>query len=49
MVADAPKHFLKLVMITGGSAVFGGLIALFMSSFEFNSALNIDVDRSSRS
>ena len=32
MVVDAPKHFLKLVMITGGSAVFGGVIALFMLS-----------------
>ena len=49
MVVDAPKHFLKLVMITGGSAVFGGVIALFMSSFEFNSSLNVDVDRSTRS
>ena len=43
------KSVMKLILITGGSAGFGALMALFMSSFEFNSSMNIDTSRSTRS
>ena len=43
------KMLMKIVMITGVSAAMGVVIALFMSSFEFNSQMAVDTNRSTRS
>ena len=36
-------------MITFASAGFGAVMGMFMSSFEFNSSMQVDTDRSTRS
>lgn len=46
---DSVKYGMKLALMTIGSAGFGAVLALFMSSFEFNSSMGVDVDRSTRS
>ena len=43
------KAAVKIAIITGASAAMGIAMALFMSSFEFNSTNAIDTDRSTRS
>lgn len=43
------KAIMKVVIITGASAAMGIGMAIFMSSFEFNSTMAIDTDRSTRS
>ena len=40
---------MKVFMITTVSAGFGILMGFFMSSFEFNSSMGVDVNRSTRS
>ena len=40
---------MKLAMITFASAGFGVIMGFFMSSFEFNSTMAVDTDRSTRS
>ena len=37
----------KILLITGGSAVFGAGMGMIMSSFEFNSSRVINTDKSS--
>ena len=46
---NTPALLLKLGLITVGSAGFGALMGLFMSSFEFSSSMNIDTNRSTSS
>lgn len=43
------RSAIKIVMITGVSAGMGVVMALFMSSFEFNSQMAVDTDRSTKS
>ena len=43
------KMMIKIAMITGVSAGMGIVMALFMSSFEFNSTMAVDTDRSTKS
>ena len=43
------KAVIKILMITGVSAGMGILMAIFVSSFEFNSQMAVDTDRSTRS
>ena len=49
MAQSTMKIFMKIAMITGVSAGMGIVMAIFMSSFEFNSQMAIDTQRSSRS
>lgn len=46
---DTMKYIMKVGMMAGGSAAFGVVIGMFMSSFEFNSTMGVDTDRSTRS
>ena len=46
---NTPAILLKLGLITVGSAGFGALMGMFMSSFEFSSSMNIDTNRSTSS
>ena len=43
------KNVLKICLMTGASAGFGVVMGLFMSSFEFNSTMGVDTDRSTKS
>lgn len=43
------KNLMKIAMMTGASAVFGVVMGMFMSSFEFNSTMGVDTDRSTKS
>ena len=43
------KCAMKVVMSAGGGLVLGAGMAMMMSSFEFNSTMGIDTDRSGRS
>jgi hypothetical protein len=43
------KQAMKVVFSAGGGFVLGAAMAMMMSSFEFNSTLGIDTDRSGRS
>lgn len=43
------KNFFKLLMMTGVSAGFGVVMGMFMSSFEFNSTMGVDTERSTKS
>lgn len=43
------KSLIKIMMITGVSAGMGIVMAMFMSSFEFNSQMAVDTNRSTRS
>ncbi len=43
------KNFFKIVLMTGASAGFGVVMGMFMSSFEFNSTMGVDTDRSTKS
>lgn len=43
------KTALKVGLITVASAGFGVVMALVMSSFEFNSTMGVDTSRSTRS
>ena len=43
------KMFGKVVMITGASAGFGIFMGLLMSSFEHNSTMVVDTNRSTKS
>lgn len=43
------KSLIKIGMITGVSAGMGIVMAMFMSSFEFNSQMAVDTSRSTRS
>ena len=40
---------MKIVLMTGASAGFGVVMGMFMSSFEFNSTMGVDTDRSTKS
>lgn len=44
-----PKFCIKIAGIAGISFGFGALMGMFMSSFEFNSSLGVDTDRSTKS
>ena len=43
------KYIMKVGLMTVGSAGFGVVIGMFMSSFEFNSSMGVDTDKSTRS
>ena len=43
------KMMIKIMMITGVSAAMGIVMAIFMSSFEYNSHMAVDTNRSTRS
>lgn len=43
------RQIMKVVMSAGGGLVLGAGMAMMMSSFEFNSTMGIDTDRSGRS
>ena len=50
MIAQSTmKMLVKIAIITGASAGMGVVMALFMSSFEFNSTMAVDTDRSTKS
>jgi hypothetical protein len=46
MQANMSKAYFKLALMTVGSAGFGVLMGMFMSSFEFNSTMQVDTSRS---
>lgn len=46
---DYIKNVFRICIMTIGSGAFGAAIAMFMSSFEFNSSMGVDTDRSTRS
>ena len=46
---DYIKYGMKVGIMTVGSAGFGAVLALFMSSFEFNSTMGVNTDKSTRS
>ena len=49
MALNTQKMAMKIAIMTIGSFGFGAVMAMFMSSFEFNSTMAIDTNRSTTS